>query len=385
MLKILKQFVLLIISLVIFLPINCRASSIEKEKAMPAFSDASAHSYLLMDAETGAVLSSRNADEKLPMASTTKIMTCLVAIERASVSDEVTVHKDAVGIEGSSVYLIKDEKLKLEELLYALMLESANDAAAAIALHVSESIPAFAHLMNETARRIGMDSTNFVNPHGLSVEGHFSTARDLCKLMCYAMKNDTFRAITSTETMSISAPDGKTRFLSNHNKLLRLYEACTGGKTGFTKKAGRCLVTSAKRGEKELVCATLGDPDDWKDHRALFDYGFSLYSQRVIAEKNQHRFEIPVVGGKNATVYASNSGSFELLLRSEEVIDSYVELPRFVYAPEKEGGAVGEVIFKNGNQVVGRLPLFLESDAVKREEKLSFWEKILQKIRLWFD
>ncbi len=381
----LRRFILLTASFLILLPITCRASSFDGGLDVPVFSDASAHSFLLMDGKTGDVLALRNADEKLPMASTTKIMTCLVALEVAAVSDDVVVHKDAVGIEGSSVYLVKDEKLKLEELLYALMLESANDAACAIAFHISGSIPAFSDLMNETARRIGLDRTNFVNPHGLSVDGHYSTARDLCKLMRYAMQNEAFREITGTETISISAPDGKTRFLSNHNKLLRLYEECTGGKTGFTKKAGRCLVTSAKRGEKELICATLGDPDDWRDHRVLFDYGFSLYSQRQVADVKQFRFEIPVVGGEEAAVFVSNRESFEYLLRNEEKIDYHIELPRFVYAPEKEGKAVGEVIFKNGELEIFRMPLTLETDVLKREEKLSFWEKIMQKIRLWFD
>ncbi len=385
MIKLLHRLVLLITSVSILFSVNCFASSFNESADIPVFSNASAQSYLLMDAKTGDVLSSRNPDLKLPMASTTKIMTCIVALERAVLSDEVSVHKDAVGIEGSSVYLIKDEKLKLEELLYALMLESANDAAAAIALHVSESIPAFALLMNETAKRIGMDSTVFVNPHGLSVDGHYSTARDLCKLMRYAMQNEAFRVITGTETMTISAPNGKTRFLSNHNKLLRIYEDCIGGKTGFTKKAGRCLVTSAKRGDTELVCTTLGDPDDWRDHCALFDYGFSLYSSRQIVDAGEIRFEIPVIGGKAKHVCASNRDAFSCLVRNEEKIVFSVELPRFVYAPVKEGAKIGEAIFKNGDLEIGRLPIYLDDEVIKKVEKLSFWEKIMQKISLWFD
>ena len=385
MFRFLRRSAILIISFSLLFSTICSASSDTTSEVLPVFSDASAHSFLLMDGETGDVLSAKNADEKLPMASTTKIMTCVVALENAVVSDEVAIDSRAVGIEGSSVYLVKDEKLKLEELLYALMLESANDAACAIALHISDSISAFADLMNEKARSIGMESTNFVNPHGLSVDGHFSTARDLCKLMRYAMGNEAFRVITGTETISISAPNGKTRFLTNHNKLLRLYEECIGGKTGFTKKAGRCLVTSAKRGEKELICATLGDPDDWRDHRALFEYGFSLYCDRKIADVNQFRYEIPVVGGTMEKVFVSNADGFVRQLRSEEKIDFVVELPHFIYAPETKGDAVGEVIFKNGELEIGRISLFLETGVEKRQEKLSFWQKIMQKFKLWFD
>ena len=254
----------------------------KKDDALEAFSNVSASSFFLMDGFTGSCLSQRNCDISLPMASTTKMMTCIVALEQASLSDLVEIPKEAVGVEGSSVYLKQGECLTVEELLFALMLESANDAAVAIALHVSESIDDFALLMNEKAKSLGMKSTNFRNPHGLPCEGHYSSARDLCKLLAYGMQNEAFRVFVGTGKTTISAPDSGKRFLSNHNKLLRIYDPCVGGKTGFTKEAGRCLVTAAEKNGRILICATLGDPNDWIDHVALFDYGFSLFQERKI-------------------------------------------------------------------------------------------------------
>ena len=312
-------------------------------------------------------------------------MTCIVALEEASLSDRVQIPQAAVGIEGSSVYLSKGETLNLEELLYALMLESANDAALAIALHVSGSVDDFATLMNEKAAELGLSGTHYVNPHGLPAKGHYSTARDLCNLMRYGMKNEAFRTLTGTGTTSISAPGGKTRFLSNHNKLLRLYACCTGGKTGYTKEAGRCLVTSAKKDDKELICATLGDPDDWRDHSALYEYGFSLYSRREIASPGSLVFSLPVVGGEKREVSAANADGLVLSLRGEETVGCEIDLPRFLYAPVRQGQTVGEAIFSRGGQEIARVSIQAQQDILKREEKLTFWDRFWQKVRLFFD
>jgi D-alanyl-D-alanine carboxypeptidase len=191
----------------------------------------------------------------------------------------VTVPPEAAGVEGSSVYLKAGEKIKLEDLLYALMLSSANDAAAAIAISVSGSIDAFAELMNAKARELGLENTHFENPHGLDVEEHYTTAYELAKIAAYALENEMFAKIVSTVKHIVPASEGGyARALVNHNRLLREYDDIIGVKTGFTKKCGRTLVSAARRGGVTLVCVTLCDGDDWRDHRAILDYGFSEQS-----------------------------------------------------------------------------------------------------------
>ncbi len=379
-----KKFLSLVFALILCFYITdpVFASSVQE---IPVYSTASATSFVLMDADTGDVLSSRNSDLPLPMASTTKIMTCILALEEKDLDDQVVIPKEAVGVEGSSVYLTKGEKLKLEELLYALMLESANDSAVAIACHVSGGVDAFVEKMNEKAGEIGMSTTRFQNPHGLPSDTHYSTARDLAKLMKYCLQNSTFCEMTGAKTHSISAPGGKTRYLSNHNKLLRLYEDCIGGKTGYTKAAGRCLVSAAQRNGKTLICSTLGDPNDWKDHMALFDYGFSQYTDQVISDIGSHRFTIPVIGGKTSEISVYNKDVFSLPLRQGEVIQTKIELPRFVYAGVKDGDEIGYVVHYRGEKEIKRIPLVAEESALWREEKLSFWQRFWQTIKLWIN
>lgn len=375
------QFPILFLALSILLGPMAHASA-DDLPSVSAFST-SAHSFFLMDADSGDELLKSNPDQALPMASTTKMMTAIIAIEKCALSDVVTIPKDAVGVEGSSIYLIAEEKLTLEELLFGLMLESANDAAVAIAIHTSGSIEAFSDLMNEKAAEIGMAGSHFCNPHGLQTEGHFSTARDLCLLMRYCMKSEAFRMFTGTQTKNISAPGEKTRYLSNHNKLLRLYDGCIGGKTGYTKTAGRCLVSVAERNGKELICATLGDPNDWKDHIQLFDYGFSLYSERNILEKGALSFSVPIIGGQREEVRVFNEEEFSLFLREEESVELSVELPRFCYAGVSEGQCIGEAVYSKNGEEIKRIPLCCDSNVDKKEEKLSFFKKIWQTICLW--
>lgn len=235
----------------------------------------SAASAILIDAQTGKVIYEKNADRKMPMASTTKIMTAICTLENINSNVPITVNSDAAGIEGSSVYLSPGERITIKELLCAMLLNSGNDAATALALEVGGSIDGFAKIMNKTAKKIGTVATNFTNPSGLYEENHYTTARDLAKIAAYAMENPLIRWMVSTKEMKISNGEkGGARFLKNHNKLLWQYEGCTGIKTGYTKKCGRCLVSSAKRNGKELIAVTLNAPDDWRDHTALFNYGF---------------------------------------------------------------------------------------------------------------
>jgi len=231
-----------------------------------------------------AALYSKNRDEflylksdnqRLGMASTTKIMTAVVALENADLEKEIAVDARAVGTEGSSMYLKAGEKFTMRELLYGLLLRSANDAAMAIAYAVASDLPSFVALMNEKASALSLSNTHFVNPHGLDAEEHYSSAFDLAKLTAYAIDNPAFCEIISTKKKTIGKGESK-RLLVNHNRLLSQYEGCFGVKTGFTKSCGRCLVSAAEKSGQILICVTLDAPNDWSDHSKLFNYGFSL-------------------------------------------------------------------------------------------------------------
>jgi len=342
----------------------------------------SAQSFCLMDAKTNAVLHSKNEKVKLPMASTTKIMTALVAIENADLSKDVKITKESVGIEGSSIYLYEGEVLSLNDLVYALMLQSANDAAVAIALHVSGSVEKFAEKMNETARRLGMNDTQFKNPHGLHEDGHYSTAFDMSLLLSYAMQNEVFASITSTQNYKIPLIDGKNyRYITNHNKLLKTYSNCVGGKTGYTTSSGRCLVTAARKNNTLLVCTTLNAPDDWNDHRELFEYGFSAYESKTLCTRESIVYNINVVGGEKNEVVLTNLESVEISSSSDSPISMQIHSFPFLYAPVQ--GLDGDtapaplasaVYFQDGKEIARVMLYAKESIAYQKSE--SIWEKI---------
>ena len=212
----------------------------------------SAEHAILMDAGSGRVLYEKNADSRSLIASTTKIMTALVICEQCNVLDRVQIMPEAVGIEGSSMYLQAGEVLTVQELLYGLMLQSGNDAAVALAIYCGGTVEGFAQLMNDEARRIGLTGTHFENPNGLDHENHYSTARDLAKLTAYAMENEIFAKTVSTKSIQVGG-----RSLTNHNKLLWRYEGADGVKTGYTKAAGRILVSSATRDGRQLIAVTI--------------------------------------------------------------------------------------------------------------------------------
>ncbi len=255
------------------------------EENMPNPPSTSAYAAVLIDASSGAVLYTKNAHERLPMASTTKIMTALVVLENMPLDKTVTVPEEAASIEGSSMYLRANEKVTVETLLYGLLLESGNDAAHTLAVACSGSVEAFAEKMNERAEALGLRDTHFVNPHGLSADFHYTTAYELARITAEALQNETFRQMVSTVTKVVSATDGDlTRYFSNHNKLLRQYEGAIGVKTGYTKAAGRCLVGAAERDGSTFVTVTLNDGNDWADHAALLDHAFEHYRTVTVAE-----------------------------------------------------------------------------------------------------
>ncbi len=332
----------------------------------------SAGSAILISADDCTVLYEKDAYRKRSMASTTKIMTALIAIEGYDLDKTVTVSKEAVGVEGSSIYLYENEKLTMKELVLALMLESANDAATAIAVEVAGDVPAFADMMNEKAREIGLYNTSFENPHGLDSEDHYTTAYDLARLASYAMKNKTFREMVSTPKASIPMKNGEgTRVLINHNRLLRSYEGAVGVKTGFTKKSGRCLVSAAERDGVMLIAVTLSAPDDWNDHKKMLDYGFSV-TERVTMDSISG--SIPVVGGASEAVgYYGKPASF-VIPSGEHNIKTVIEMSRFYYAPIEEGEVLGRAVFYDGNTEIGYTEIKASYSVEKRSEKRSFWK-----------
>ena len=338
--------------------------------------DTSAKSAILIDAGSGTVLYEKNADERLSMASTTKIMTALVALESGDIDREVTVPREAVGVEGTSVCLKEGEILTLRELLYAMMLESANDAAAAIAVAVGGSIEDFALMMNEKAESLGLADTSFENPHGLDGENHYTTARNLAILAAHALENPDFCDLVSTYKKSIPYGEGGSRYLLNHNKMLKMYDGAIGVKTGFTKKSGRCLVSAAERDGMTLVAVTLSCPDDWRDHRAMLDYGFDNYAYRRLTAGGEMEYYLECVGA-DSNVTVSNCGDvYALMKKSEDTPKVSISLPRFVYAPVEAGEVIGKVVFTSGDRVLGESVLAVTVSQGAKVYKKSLFEKI---------
>lgn len=341
----------------------------------------SARAAILMEETSGTVLFEKAADLRLPMASTTKIMTALVALENASPDLIVSTPKEAVGTEGSSIYLFEGEALTLMDLVWALLLASANDAAVAIAHGVAGGIEPFAALMNQKAAELGLKNTHFVNPHGLDNDEHYTTARDLATIARAALANPTIRKITATKKKTIphNGTDG-VRLLVNHNKLLRMYEGTIGVKTGFTKRSGRCLVSAAERDGLSLIAVTLDAPSDWNDHRNLLDAGFDALSALSLANKAELSFSLPVVGGKAETVTVSNPEAVRVLLpSSHEPVTAVVELPRFLYAPLPAGSQAGRVIWYAGGTAIAEVPLWTEQE-IQKLTKPNGWQQFWSRL-----
>ena len=327
----------------------------------------SAAASILVDADSGRVLYEQNADARMLIASTTKIMTALVAIREGDLSDVVTVKREATLTEGSSMYLKEGEHLTLETLLYGLMLCSGNDAAVAIADHVGGSQKDFVKLMNETARELGMGSSSFANPNGLDAEDHYSTARDMAKLACAALQNETLLRIASTQSVTIGG-----RTMTNHNKLLRYVDGCLGLKTGYTRAAGRTLVSCAERNGQRLVAVTLQDGNDWADHEALYDYGFSTYPAHRTAVLGKPLYRAPVKDGLRASVPLVAAESFSWPLTEGEALDMTVELDTPLTAPITAGRRAGEAVFALNGREVGRIELlFGESIPPKLDSAMA--------------
>lgn len=335
----------------------------------------SAKAAILMHADSGRVLYEKNADEHMLIASTTKIMTAIVVLEHCELDDLVEVDSRSAGIEGSSMYLKAGESYTVEDLLYGLLLVSGNDAASALALHVADSMEEFAELMNAKAAELGMTESSFKNAHGLDEEGHYSTARDMAKLAAYCMGNEDFARIAGTVSHTVGE-----QTLVNHNRLLREYDGCLGLKTGYTMAAGRTLVTCAERDGARYVCVTLNDPDDWDDHKALYDWAFANYSFAEVIPAGLS-YEVPLISGAEMTAPAETEGAAYALIQNGESYDMELELPAFAFAPISEGERAGRAVACSDGQEIASVRIVYSEDVeVDRELKLTPGERFL---RFW--
>ncbi|MBQ2695938.1 MAG: D-alanyl-D-alanine carboxypeptidase [Clostridia bacterium] len=315
----------------------------------------------VMDAQTGRVLYEKNAYQKHSMASTTKIMTALLALENASFDEVVTVSANAAKTEGSSIYLTAGETLSMEDLLYGLMLESGNDAAIAIAEHIGGSVEKFASMMTERAHSLGAKNTAFQNPNGLDADGHYTTAYDLALITRAALANPKFAKIVSTKKKNLPADsDSNARYFSNHNKLLSTYTGCIGVKTGFTKKTGRCLVSAATRNNVTAICVTLNAPNDWNDHTVMLNHVFKTTSAQPLILKDMVLKSIPVKNGTSKTVELVAADTFYLSSVAKEDLSkvklSY-KLPSEVKAPIAAGTPLGQVTVSYDGKELSKMEL----------------------------
>ena len=327
-----------ILAAILFLPVKAGAISAE--------------CAILIDAQTGRVLYEKQAEEKSLIASTTKIMTALVICEQTNVLDRVKIPKEAVGIEGSSMYLKEGEVLTVQELLYGLMLQSGNDAAVALAIYCGGTVEGVTELMNDKAHRLGMTQSHFANPNGLDSPGNYSTARDMAILTAYAMQNPIFAQTVSTKTITIGE-----RCLRNHNKLLWQLEGANGVKTGYTKAAGRILISSVTRMGRQLIAVTFNAPDDWQDHKTLIEDGFSRFTVQQLVRQGQTLGQLELAGGQETSVDLIAAEDFSYSLAQGERVTISLPEAGFAYAPVAEGQEAGFAHILVDGTAVAKVPL----------------------------
>ena len=338
--------------------------------------DNRAGACVLVCADTGETLYSKNPDAHMLIASTTKIMTALVVIDHCDPDTSVTIRPEWTGVEGSSMYLKAGESYTIRELLYGLLLVSGNDAATALACVCGGSIEGFAKMMNDEAAALGLQNSHFQNPHGLDAEGHYSTAADLAVITCAAMKKPLFAEIVGTSTATV-----RDQTLVNHNKLLRTYPGALGVKTGYTMAAGRILVSCAERAGLRLVCVTISDPDDWTDHAALLDWGFANFEYQSVLPLDAV-CELPVIGGAKQSVALRAGSDTRVLLKKGAALTMTVEAPPFVYAGFRQDECAGRVFVKADGQDLAEYPLvYSESVDVDPVRQKDAWQRFR---RAWF-
>ena len=321
-----------------------------------AYASISARGMVLIDANTTRILYSHNEAEQMPMASTTKIVTAITVLENCNNLDEiVTITKPSTLIEGTSIYLKEGEQLTVKQLLYGLMLQSGNDSAHALALHIGDNIENFANMMKQTAIKAGAKNSSFANPHGLDAPNHYTTAYDLALITSYALKNKDFKDIVSAKKFIIEAGENTTaRTLINKNRLLDSLDGCIGVKTGYTSKAGRCLVTACERENTTLICVVLNCRPMFEESVELIEKAFNEFENVTILEDYGCVGEIDVVGGEKNKINLYNQKGFSILLLPEEKSNINIEydLPKVIQAPISKNTPVGKVkIFYDNNLI----------------------------------
>ncbi len=356
----------------------CAAALISLSCAPAGAVSTSAASAILVDADSGRVLYEQNADEPRLIASVTKLLTALVAAERGPGLDEVVEVQAEwlAGVEGSSIYLQAGEEITMEALLYGLLLESGNDAASAVACACAGSEAEFAEWMNQKARQLGMSGSHFTNASGLNADGHYSTARDLAKLVAACLDDETVSTICASQTATFG-----TRTFTNHNRLLTLYDGCVGLKTGYTQRAGRTLVSAATRDGQTLVAVTLNDPDDWQDHMELLDYGFSAYPAKQLCQEGEVVGCVPVQGSLIRFVEVAAAEDFSYPLAEGESAQVRVEYDDLVEAPVQAGQTAGRMVYLAGEEEVGWVELcYVQSVAQNIFPETTLLQRILSAI-----
>lgn len=333
-------------------------SAAKPAQSEPGKPSTHAKAAALIDVTSGRLLYSNRGDEPMLIASTTKIMTAIIAIEHSDLDGIVTVSNRAAGKEGSSIYLKAGEKMKLKDMLYGLMLRSGNDAATAIAEHVGGSLDGFVFLMNAKAEEIGMTNSHFANPSGLDQKGHYASANDMAKLAAYALHDPTFREIVGTKVKTAPNPEEEWDYKwVNKNKMLHLYEGADGVKTGYTKQALRTLVSSATRGGRQLAAVTLNDGNDWNDHAKLLDYGFAAYRMETVIAKGAAVQNYPFV--------AASTLSYSFAAGEREKVELRVEL----YGPDTTDyklGYRGRLSYRLNGEPIGAVELLPQAPTPER-------------------
>ena len=345
-------------SLVFIVAILILCSTISANKiivnAVQTNMNTSAKAMCVIEKDSGRIVASKNMKEKMPMASTTKIITALTVIQNCDNLDElIQVHDSAIGVEGSSIYLRQGELISVKDLLFGLMLRSGNDSAVALACHTGGSVKGFARLMNETAKSAGADNSNFVTPHGLDHKDHYTTAYDLAKITAYALNNPTFKEIVSTK-MHVGEATNKSdkRYMSNKNRLLNSLDGCIGVKTGYTKKAGRCLVTATERDNQTFVCVVLNCGPMFEESANLLNTAHALYENKKIIDKDREIYNEYIINETQGKLYlyAEEDFYYPTMTGEEDKL-------RLEYNVKLDNAKAGDV--------VGEIKVFFENDLLK--------------------
>lgn len=336
-----------------------------------------ARSAVVMEAKTGRVLYERNMGDRRFPASTTKIMTLIIALEKGNLDDVVKVGPHAAGTEGSTLWLEEDDEITLRELLYGMMLHSGNDATVAVAEHIAGSVDAFARLMTDKAHEIGAKDTNFVNANGLPDDAHYTTAHDLALIASYGYTLPEFEKIVSTKEITFPWVKDDTHRLRNENQMLWLYEGGNGVKTGYTDAAGRCLVSAAKRDGIQLVAVVLDSNWMWNDSILLLDYGFSKIDRTTVVKKHAQVGTVAVTGSRARRLGVQTKDEIVLpVVDGTAGYEQTIDLPHAVKAPIKKGDVVGTLRVSYEGKEVAKTDLVAMQDAEQKSFFLTVWKNV---------